>query len=106
MDGAQIRNAIEKDKQASKGFLGVFAKDTIPKVIPNRKPVFYIVNTDVACGPGKHWVAFYYPARGRPEFFDSLGKRPIDYGFKGNYKYLYLSYQVQTLKSLYFALTT
>ena len=87
MDGAQIRNAIEKDKQASKGFLGVFAKDTIPKVIPNRKPVFYIVNTDVARGPGKHWVTIFHPEHGPVEFMDSAGHAPGYYGFKGKFKH-------------------
>lgn len=40
---------------------------------------FIIANTDTKDGPGKHWVTFYFTARGPDEFFDSLGKTPEYY---------------------------
>ena len=45
-----------------------------------RKGRFVISNTDTSQGPGKHWVAFYFPKRGPYEFFDSLGNRLEEYG--------------------------
>jgi hypothetical protein len=87
MDGWQVRSVIRQKPWLDQHFMGIFAKDTRPKRLPKRRPLFYITNTDVSTGPGKHWVTFYYPTRGDPEFFDSLGKSPSHYGFKGNYKY-------------------
>ena len=45
-----------------------------------RKGRFFISNTDTSRGPGKHWVAFYFPKRGPYEYFDSLGNSPNYYG--------------------------
>ena len=39
-----------------------------------------ISNSDINKGPGKHWVAFYFPKRGPYEFFDSFGNRLEGYG--------------------------
>ncbi len=47
--------------------------------IEKRRGRFYVSNTDTSDGPGSHWVTFYFPFRGPDEFFDSLGKDPIDY---------------------------
>lgn len=44
-----------------------------------QKGSFVISNTDTRDGPGKHWVTFYFPVRGPYEFFDSLGRKPMDY---------------------------
>jgi hypothetical protein len=52
--------------------------DYLPASISSR-PSFYIVNTDNSDGKGRHWVAFYFPPKGPPEFFDSLGRRPDFY---------------------------
>ena len=41
---------------------------------------FVFSNTGTSRGPGKHWVAFYFPKRGSHKFFDFLGNRPEDYG--------------------------
>ena len=52
---------------------------------------FVISNTDTSDGPGKHWVAFYFPTRGPYEFFDSLGHTPNSYQV-GLEKFLLNSY--------------
>lgn len=44
-----------------------------------KKPKTYVVNTDPCSRPGTHWTVFHFPAKGPPEFFDSLGKPPGDY---------------------------
>lgn len=43
------------------------------------RPRTYVVNTDPCSRPGTHWTVCHFPARGPPEFFDSLGNRPQDY---------------------------
>lgn len=53
------------------GFVGVFAKDTIPKVIDGCA----IVNLHNIGQPGSHWVAFW--KRGDVSlYFDSFGAAP------------------------------
>ena len=56
-------------------FDGIVARDEFKN--PKKRPSFVIANTDVSSGPGKHWVTFFFPKHGKPEFFDSLGLRPI-----------------------------
>ena len=57
-------------------FGGVFAKDRLPLVV-EKKPTFYIVNTDPISKPGRHWIAIY--VGDEVEFFDSLGRKPDYY---------------------------
>ena len=59
-------------------FGDVCPADLLPIVIKH-KPKAYIVNTDESHKPGKHWVAFYFPKRGFPEFFDPEGRKPEFY---------------------------
>jgi hypothetical protein len=88
MDTLYLLKAIKQKPLMNKHFGGIYCRDTLPKNIPKReRPFFYICNTDVSSGPGKHWVTLYYPKHGQPEFFDSLGHSPRHYGFKGHYKY-------------------
>jgi hypothetical protein len=59
-------------------FLGVFAADEAPAQLsrdPNQYPCTYVINTDVASQPGRHWVAcFASSPDSAVEFFDSYGK--------------------------------
>lgn len=68
-----------------------------------RKHRFWVVNTDSCGGRGKHWVAFYFPLRGRAEFFDSLGNSPEFYNTRFRYiltindpKYQYSNSRIQS----------
>ena len=45
----------------------------------SRKPLIVIGNTDPSWLPGKHWIAFYFPLKLSPEFFDSYGHSPEFY---------------------------
>ena len=53
---------------------GTLAADQLPKRRQNS--TFYVVNTDVRSGLGKHWVVMWIPSHGPPEYFDSLGNKP------------------------------
>ena len=86
MNGHQITRAMLSDPVTRPRYQGVVTRDHVK--IPRERPSFIIANTDDSSGPGKHWVVFYFPKRGKPEFFDSLGKSPSHYGFevRGNFK--------------------
>jgi hypothetical protein len=73
MDSVQILHKLKKlnRKHGNIYQVGVFAADTLP-VIYN-KPAAFVANTDTQDRPGSHWVAFFIPKRGKPEYFDSYG---------------------------------
>ena len=52
------------------------------------RPAFLISNTDPAWLPGQHWVSFYFPTVGIPEFFYSFGHSPMHYS--ENFEYFLL----------------
>jgi hypothetical protein len=58
-------------------FKGVYYADQIPR--GNKKQSCFIANTDVSGLPGSHWVSFFFPIKGPPEYFDSGGKPPDYY---------------------------
>ena len=77
MNADQLRQVLMHDDLTRKGFLGVYSSDQIPlNYIPVKRPVMFVANTAPSNHPGKHWVAFFYPPFGEPEFFDSFGKSP------------------------------
>ena len=59
-----------------KHFIGVFASDSLPLEI-SHKPVSLIANLDTSMEDGSHWVCFYFPQHGLPEYMDSFGLHPI-----------------------------
>lgn len=61
--------------QKNKYVTGVFSADKLPKLF--RKPAVFVTNTDKSHDPGTHWTAFYFPLRGKAEYFDSYGMKPI-----------------------------
>ena len=65
---------LSRNKVTSKYFKGVFPADKLPTKI--KKPALIIANTDPSNKPGRHWVAFYLPKVGPPEYFDSVGFPP------------------------------
>jgi len=83
MNTAQLNSLLKKHIDRTKcSFLGVYARDTIPSESSlTHFPCAFISNTDSSRGIGKHWVAFYFISPDHLEFFDSLGRNYLDYGF-------------------------
>ena len=73
MNEVQLRQVLAcvNTHSDTKFFVGVFAADRLPR--KHTKPAAFIANTDVSGGGGVHWVAFFIPERGKPEYFDSYG---------------------------------
>lgn len=70
--------AARKNTELSTYFLGVYPIDHLP-VLQNitRIRFGFIVNSDTANLPGKHWIAIaLFPDEGRGEVFDSFGQNP------------------------------
>jgi hypothetical protein len=78
-------------------FLGVFAADRIPML--NNFLCCYIVNTDPASLPGKHWVAYFHISAKSKEFFDSYGQPPTTYFLPTYPKLMYNTKSFQSLTS-------
>ncbi|CAC5375842.1 unnamed protein product [Mytilus coruscus] len=56
----------------------VCCADDLPAYVSDR-PKTYVVNTDNCNQEGTHWMAFYFPISGPPEFFYSPGGIPETY---------------------------
>jgi len=73
MDANRIETLLRK--RCGKTFLGVFAIDRLPRLLPPRRPLLLVCNTDPHDQPGEHWVVLYIAIRG--EYFDSLAEKPL-----------------------------
>lgn len=74
MNTIQLTVDMLSNKDIKKYFRGVFPSDKLPQKF--KKPALLIANTDPSTSRGSHWVAFYIPKKGKPEYFDSLGQIP------------------------------
>ncbi len=78
--GKRIQQIMSYDLVANRYFIGVYSADLIPlNDIPHWRPVMFVANTAPSNHRGIHWVAFFYPREGPPEFFDSFGRSPAYY---------------------------
>ena len=81
LSGAEI-NCLASRMLAYTGvhWLGVFARDQVPKLDRSqRRPFALVVNTDPSDKPGTHWIAFFASAEPNAaplEMFDSYGLSP------------------------------
>ena len=76
MNNLQIEALISDCKNLQKHFMGVFARDTLPSRIKSY-PSSYICNLDISVEKGSHWIAFFFPKKGRHEYLDSYGLPPL-----------------------------
>ena len=74
MNSLEILNKARNDPVLNRIFLGVFALDKIPTI--NQYPTALVVNLDRSNLPGSHWIALYFTAKGKCEYFDSYGRKP------------------------------
>ena len=81
MNSKQLRQCLKEDSLTQYYMGGVMASDTLPRDPPLHPKCVYIINTDPASQPGRHWLAVYLPPGKQPvEFFDVLGHPPTYYG--------------------------
>ena len=62
MKGIDILNYITRDDTLLSIFGGLFAKDQLTFILPDRD-IFFICNTQNAKEKGKHWVVIYVPKK-------------------------------------------
>ena len=78
MKSSQLEKALSSHPVTRNIFKGVFARNRIP-TFPKNERLSFVVNTDPAHKPGKHWLAFYVN-EDTVYYFDSYGLVPK--GFK------------------------
>lgn len=76
MDNIQIDKILFKNKHTKQIFRGTFALDTLPAKPFHKHPCAYVCNNKKRRTKGQHWLAFFIPKIGNPEFFDSYGRKP------------------------------
>ena len=76
MNNYQIE-AVLNAFDAGSCFRGVYPADMLPSAPSDNESHAYVVNTDNSNEPGKHWVGFFFPRFGHPEYFDSYGLIPL-----------------------------
>ena len=72
MDANKIDKLLRR--RCGRIFLGVFAIDRLPRLLPTRWPLILVCNTDPHDRPGEHWIVLFIAARG--EYFDSFAEPP------------------------------
>ena len=78
MDGLTLNRCLINCKITKPFYRGIYSINTIPN-IPTKIPGFYIINTDISSGNGKHWILLFYANNKNLEIFDSLGESPYKY---------------------------
>lgn len=73
MKTEELEEYMMRDEYIREYYGGVVARDQLPVVI--QKPSIFIVNSDPAGLPGKHWLAVFFTTVN--EHFDSAGFYPI-----------------------------
>ena len=77
MNADELSTLLKTHPETRNVFVGVAARDTLPKKPRRRRPCAYICNTAKAHPHlGEHWVCFYFKKKAPPEYFDSNGMSP------------------------------
>ena len=72
MNSTQIDDVLRSKCRGQ--FCGVYAIDKLPRVLPAKRPLILVCNTDPHDKPGEHWVSLSIDGSGH--YFDSFGRRP------------------------------
>jgi len=77
MNNRELSKILKSHPVIEDKFIGVFPADLLPT---DKKPGFYVANTDPHNKPGRHWVAFYVPRKEGHymEYWDSYGFPPAE----------------------------
>lgn len=106
MKGEEIILIAANHSHTKPYFGGVYSCDTIPQ--PSSSTQFFIVNTDLLSGKGKHWVMVFINSHSKLyEWFDPLGNPPSHYNSflqnfmtkNGNNSFLSNTFPVQSRDS-------
>lgn len=74
---SELLRCAENNKLFAPYFCGIYSVDNLPlRIYKSSLPAGYILNTDTANLPGKHWIAVTILTNGRGEVFDSFGLQP------------------------------
>lgn len=102
MESTQINRVLKTYSYTRNEFCGVLPIDYLP-IKKVKRPCSFIINTDKSTLPGKHWFAIYLPLKGKIEYFDSFGFKPLNKEvylfFKKNGKWIYNNLQLQNNNS-------
>jgi hypothetical protein len=52
--------------------VNTYAADTLPVNPRLQRPASYVTNLSPLNSPGTHWVCFFFPLNGLPEYFDTF----------------------------------
>ena len=68
----QITHTLTSHPRTKNVFVSTHAADSLPLGPRVDKPCAYIANTANWDQQGEHWVCFFFPKKGLPEYFDSF----------------------------------
>jgi hypothetical protein len=72
MNTLELDHCLKKNKFTKKIYGGTFAVDLTP-LRGNKKPIFYVINTQPSSQQGEHWLGLYI-TNNTFELFDSGGR--------------------------------
>jgi len=72
MKGYELERLFKSDVSINRIYGGMYPRDKLPQVV-YKKPIIYIVNTDLSSGKGMHWVCIFIGVNDILEYWDSFG---------------------------------
>jgi len=99
MNTLEINRIIKNNPILNKYYCGIYPSDLLPD--NPQKPCYFVVNTDPAYLPGKHWIVIHIDKFGKIEYFDSFGRAPLQRNFvefiqKYGKSFIYNKEQIQS----------
>lgn len=76
MNTQEIDKVLRRSDLTRSRYIGCFPADQIPPPNVRSPPYCMVVNTDIASGPGVHWVGVYVHATTVVDYFDSFADWP------------------------------